>query len=200
MKKILLLAVILVFVTGNRAFADYSFSFMSSNGYYGFTGTLFTTSNGNGPLLVTGASLTGDGSLNNGIGYALLASMLTAQNSDGHGANLSGADNLLSPNSNPVFNPADPNGGMILVQSAGLLNNPIVVNGSVNSSTNNVPAIGIWATGPDTYAYWQSYASTGSGSATASLTPAAVTPIPAATWLFGSGLLGLLGMRKKIQK
>lgn len=195
----LLLAVFLVLAAWGQSYADYSFNFMSNNGYYGFTGTFYTTSSGNGPLLVTGASLIGDGSLDYGIRYALLAAMLTAQNSDGQGANLSGTDNLVSPGSNPMFNPSDPNVGMILVQSVGLVNNPTVVNGSVNSSTHNVPAIGIWATGPDTYAYWQSYASTGSGSAAASITPLTVspTPIPAAAWLFGSGLIGLMGIKRK---
>ncbi len=198
MKKLLFLMVAMVCISYSSAYADYSFSFLSTDGKYGFTGTLYTASNGNGPLLATGASLTGDGSLNNGISYALLAPMLTAQNSDGAGANLSGADNLLSPGSNPVFNPADQYNGMILVQSSGLLNNPLVVNGSVNSSTDNVPAIGIGATGPNTYAYWASYLTGGSGSATASLTPATATPIPAAAWLFGSGLMGLVGIRKKL--
>ena len=196
MKKLLFLVATLVCMSWGQANADYSFSFMSNNGDYGFTGTFYTASNGNGPLLVTGASLTGDGSLNNGISYALLAPQLTAQNSDGAGANLSGCDNLIYPGSNPIFNPADPSIGMILVQSAGLLNNPIVVNGSVGSSTNKVPAIWIYATGTDAYAYWQSYLSTGSGSATASLT-ATPTPIPAAAWFLGSGLMGLFGFRRK---
>src|ERR1700690_1677721 len=113
MKKLAFLIMTLACINCSEAFADYSFSFMSSNGKYGFTGTLYTASNGNGPLLATGASLTGDGALNNGIGYALLAPSLTAQNSDGAGANISGADNLLSPgSSNPIS-------GMILVQNAG---------------------------------------------------------------------------------
>lgn len=196
MKKLLFLMAAFVCVSFGQAYADYSLSFMSSNGQYGFTGTLYTASNGNGPLLATGASLTGDGALNSGISYALLAPFLTAQNSDGAGANLSYTDNLLSPGSNPVFNPADSANGLILVQSTGLSN---VVNGSVNSSTNMVPAIWIYATGQDTYAYWQSYASTGSGSATSTLTPVATaTPIPAAAWLLGSGLMGLVGIRKKL--
>jgi len=196
MKKVMILAAILTLVICGQAYANYSFDFMSDNGDYGFTGTFDTTSNGNGPLLVTGASLTGDGILNTGTSYsyALLAPLLTAQNSDGAGANLSGADNLVYPGSNTIFNPSDPNNGMIFVQSAGL--NPIVVNGSVNSSTDNVPAIGIWAIGPGTYEYWQSWTSTGSGSATASLSP---VPEPCTMLLIGSGLIGLAAFKKKLK-
>jgi len=199
-KKILFLLVLLACIGGSQAYADYSFSFMSNNGQYGFTGTLYTASNGNGPLLVTGASLTGDGSSNNGTSYALLAPGLTAQNSDGAGANLSGADNLLSPGSTPVFNPADPTNGMIFVQTTNLPNNALVVNGSVNSSTNNVPAIGIWADNSNNYEYWQSYSSTGSGTGTVTLTQVVTaTPLPAAAYLFGSGLMGLVGIRRKMK-
>ncbi len=46
---------------------------MSSDGNYGLQGTLTTSSNGNGPLTVTGGSLTGNGLLNGGVSYSLLS-------------------------------------------------------------------------------------------------------------------------------
>lgn len=46
-------------------------------------------------------------------------------------------------------------------------------------------------------AHVQNTPSGGSGSAWVGATPTATTPIPAAAWLLGSGLLGLIGIKKR---
>ena len=94
MKKLLFSVLLLVCFSG-WAYADYTFSFMSSDGNYGLQGKLTTSSNGNGPLTVTGGSLTGLGLLNNGVSYSLLPAGVTYVNTDGGGADLFGADNLF---------------------------------------------------------------------------------------------------------
>jgi hypothetical protein len=63
------------------------------------------------------------------------------------------------------------------------------------SNNSNPVYINIWGNAND-YTYFQSgptswYASV---NGTATVTP---TPIPAAAWLLGSGLMGLLGFRRK---
>ena len=68
MKKVLFLMVVALVCFGwSKAYADYSFNFMSYNGNYGVQGTLLTPSNGSGPLTVTGGSVVGDGTLNIGV-------------------------------------------------------------------------------------------------------------------------------------
>ncbi len=121
---------------------------MSSDGNYGLQGTLTTSANGNGPLTVSGGSLTGNGLLNNGVSYSLLPAGVTYVNTDGGGANLSGEDNLLFPGSNPVL---DGNGMVFKINT----NNP---NGNL--------AIGIWGNGQNNYSYFQSWSAYVSGTVT----------------------------------
>ena len=61
MKKIFGFVVIMFFMSWSQAFADYSFhfSFTSNNGLVNASGTVFTASNGPGPLTVTGGFITG---------------------------------------------------------------------------------------------------------------------------------------------
>ena len=148
MKKLLFSMVLLACFSGGQAYADYTFSFMSSDGNYGLQGQLTTSSNGNGPLTVTGGSLTGNGRLNSGVSYSLLPAGVTYVNTDGGGADLFGADNLLLPGSNPVL---DSNGMIFRINT----NNP---NGNL--------AIGIWGNGQNNYSYFQSWSAYVSGTVT----------------------------------
>jgi hypothetical protein len=59
MKKIFGFVVVMFFMSWSQAFADYSFSFISNDSSLNASGTLFTASNGAGPLTVTGGFITG---------------------------------------------------------------------------------------------------------------------------------------------
>ena len=178
MKKLLFLIVAMVCVSFGQAYADYSFTF--TNDQYGVTGILDTVSNGTGPLTVTGGTLTGTGSVNLNTSYSLQPAGLTLVNMDGIGTNLGPIQaNLLYPGTDN-FLPI----GLIFVQTT---NNP---NGN----------LGMWIGGNGSNDY-ELFAGWGSADVhgTATLTPVATaTPIPAAAWLFGSGLMGLVGIRKKL--
>jgi len=175
LKKLLFLMVALVCISYSQAYADYSFSFTDTNGLYNLQGTLLTSLNGAGPLAVTGGYGTGNGSLNMNSTYTLLAAG-TYVNTDGNGANLQ-SNNVLTPGSNPVLD------GYGLVFQ-------------VTDGTGSI--INIWGNSADNYTYWKSYASNGSVNGEFNITPLTATPIPAAAWLFGSGLMGLVGIRKKL--
>ena len=72
MKRLLFLVLGLVCLNRGEAYADYNFTFTGNDGSYSVGGSLITPSNGNGPLTVTGGSVTGTGSVNNGITYTLV--------------------------------------------------------------------------------------------------------------------------------
>jgi hypothetical protein len=71
MKRLLFLMAILSCFVWGEARADYSFTFMSNDDTYGVTGTLLTPSNGSGPLTVSGGSVVGTGTVNNGVIYSV---------------------------------------------------------------------------------------------------------------------------------
>ncbi len=163
--------VMLACISGSEAYADYSFSFISNDGTYGVQGALITPSNGNGPLTVSGGFVTGDGTLNNGVSYSLLP----AGDIHAVGGDVLTSDNVLTPGSNIVLDG----------------------DGLVFKSNNNPVWINIWGNQSD-YTYFQSgptswYANV---NGTANVTP---TPIPAAALLFGSGLMGLMGIRRQMK-
>lgn len=72
MKGLLFLVLGLVCINWGEASADYNFTFTGNDGSYSVSGMLITPSNGNGPLIVSGGSVTGSGSDNNGISYTLV--------------------------------------------------------------------------------------------------------------------------------
>ncbi len=173
--------VLLACIGGREAYADYSFNFMSNDGTYGVQGTLITSSNGNGPLIVSGGTVTGDGTSNNGISYSLVPAV-TGGSIRPFGATDLIFDNQLTPGSNPVLDG----------------------NGLVFESANALSYLNIWGNGPSSYTLFQLgyntttqseiYGPQVNGTATAT-----ATPIPAAAWLLGSGFMGLVGIRRKMK-
>ena len=189
MKKVLLLAFILVCITGTQAFADFSFTF--DNSQYGVTGMLITTPNGDGSYSVIGGSVTGDGSANGGIVYSLISTLAGGVNNRVQTDPLNGGvplfkdiigtnidfDNQLFPNLNPIIS----NNGLLFAYSLG---------------TSNEQDINFYSNGASAYqAFGDPGYYTVNGIATAT-----ATPIPAAAYLLGSGLMGLVGIRKKMQQ
>ncbi len=187
MKKVLLLAVFMVFVTWSQSYADYSLNFtdISGSGAWSVTGDLITTSNGNGTFTVTGGSVTGDGTADNGVIYSLYTPVPSSGSIRPFGATDLIFDNQLMPGSSPV----------------------LTGNGLVFEASNGLSYLNIWGNGPGSYTLFQLGYNTSTLSeiygpadnGTASITPltASPTPIPAAAWLFGSGLAGLIGLKRK---
>ena len=178
MKKIVFILMALVCMSWSQAYANFGFEFNNSS--YGVTGTLLTTDNGNGSFLVTGGSLTGTGTQNLNINYTFAAPGAGVHSIRPFGATDLIVDNLLMPGSNTF----------------------LTNNGIAFMSTSNNSYFNIWGNGPSSYTSFQLawdgtheiYGPAVNG--TVDVTP---TPIPAAAWLLGSGLMGLFGMRRKVQ-
>jgi len=127
MKRIVFLMTVFICTSWGLAYADYTFTF--SNSQYGVRGALKTKSNGDGTCTVTGGSVTGTGSSNNGIVYSLVSTQYGSANGrvqtdsnnnnvplfkDVIGTNID-FDNLLMPGSSTVL---DIN-GLLFVNSLG---------------------------------------------------------------------------------
>ena len=168
MKKIILLILAFVLVSwSGRAFADYSFTYTDAYGA-NLSGMLFTSPNGDGSVTVTG------GYINGALGG--FANIFP-------GAGIDGSfiwDNQLLPNSTPMLT----NSGLLFKSSSG---------------SNNYE-INIWGnSGANDYSYYATIngqnftiANDSKGTFTAS-----AVPIPAAIWLFGAGLMSLVGVRRR---
>jgi len=182
MKRLLFLTVTLTFFSWSEAYASYSFNFV--NGTYGVEGTLITPSNGNGPLTVSGGSVTGTGTSNNGVIYSLVPAPTPPSNSiRPFGATDLIFNNQLSPGSNPVLD----GGGLVFEANGGL------------------SYLNIWGNGPSSYTLFQLGYNTITkaeiyGPAVNGTVNVSAVPIPAAVWLLGSGLIGLAGIRKRQRK
>ena len=128
----LLCLVTLVCISWSEAYADYSFTFMSNDGTYGVEGTLNTPSNGNGPLIVSGGSVTGTGTSNSGVNYSLVPTSPSGSIRP-FGATDLIFDNQLSPGSNTVLDG----------------------NGLVFESDDGLSYLNIWGNSPTSYTLFQ---------------------------------------------
>jgi hypothetical protein len=180
LKKLLFLVATLICMSWSQAYADFSFSFVDSTGDYSVTGTLLTTSNGNGTYTITGGSLTGTGTDDLNVAFSVLPIAPNGVSIRPFGSTDLIYDNMLTPGSNPF----------------------LTSNGLVAESSNGLSYLNIWGNSPNSYTVFQLgyntttqseiYGPQNNGSA--NVTP---TPIPAAAWLLGSGLMGLFGFRRK---
>jgi len=189
-----------------QAYADYTFSFVATDTTgqnWNLTGTLQTTEI-SGQTFITGGQLT-EATGN----YAFSGQVFTVLGlSPGnlHGVpNTGGADftydNIFNPTSNAVFGTF----GIDLVTpaAAAYITQQNWAN-SVQQTTG--PYVNIWSNGPGAYQMQYvgpggtgnqgdlPYTGTGNFQATVDV---ATTPIPAAAWLLGSGLMGVFGFRRK---
>lgn len=177
MKRILFLVVALACISFSEAKADYTFTF--NNDLYGFTGSLTTPSNGSGPLTVSGGSVIGTGSANIGVSYSYIVPP-SGGSIRPFGATDLIFDGQLSPGSDPV----------------------LTGNGLVFKSSDGLSYLNVWGIGPSSYTTFQLGYNTITKNeiygpqvnGTVDLTP---TPLPAAVWLFGSGLVGLARIRRR---
>lgn len=168
--------VTLFFMYCNQAFADYSFSIAANDGSVNVSGTLILSSDGPGPVTVTGGSL-GTASLYND-GSPLPAS--------GYKTSPGGAfwyNNLLYPGSTPML---DVYGLLFTVGTYG---------------NSDYKEINIWgnSSASNDYSYVEWTPNVGYTSLDLKGTfTAAPVPIPSAAWLFGAGLIGLIGVRRRL--
>ena len=128
----LLCLVTLVCISWSEAYADYSFTFTSNDGTYGVEGTLNTPSNGNGPFIVSGGSVTGTGTANSGVTYSLVPTSPSGSIRP-FGATDLIFDNQLSPGSDPVLDRL----------------------GLVFESADGLSYINIWGNSPGSYTLFQ---------------------------------------------
>jgi hypothetical protein len=179
MKKIFLIVIIMFLMNYSQAFANYSFSFINNDTNTNVSGTLFTATNGPGPLIVTGGFMTGslgDATIFVGNGSGL-------QQTSPLGAFW--YDNVLYPGSSPMLN----TNGLLFVSANG-----VEINIWGNTSTTDysfytyAPGVG-----------YSIYSTNLTGTSTSTFA-ASTVPIPGALLLFAPGLVGMALMKRRFSK
>jgi hypothetical protein len=194
MKKVLFLAVFMVFAAWGQSYADYSFSYSGATG--SVTGDIVATLNPDGSTYtVTGGSVTGAVDGYASATYTLLPlSVGTSTPYAGGGTqyvhtihgvdNTGGADitwdNQLFPNSNPLLSGS----GLAFVDAA----DDLILNFWGNGA-NSPYTLAVFHTGGVDYPL--------AGDVTITPLAGSPAPIPAAAWLLGSSLIGLVGIKRK---
>ena len=182
MKKMVCLVFALFFMGVGHAFADY-YTFSYVDGAFSASGTL-TTAPGAEPFTVTG------GTLNTAGFTAALYTGAGAVPAGTYATSPAGAfyyDNTLAPS------------------SASILTNPGLLFTVGSLGTPGYNEINIFGNGgANNYSY---YEGTAAGNypvmyngGTFTVTGASSVPVPPAAWLLGSGLLGLIGVRRRLKK
>jgi hypothetical protein len=194
MKRLLFLMTILSCFVWNAAYADCSFTF--TNDGYGVTGTVITSSNGDGTFTVTGGSVSGIGTGNDGVLYSLVP--ISAATNPGPPPSIRPFAGLPGDGTDLIFdNQLMPGSETVLIGN-GLLFEA--------GSGSSAFYINIWGNSPSSYTLWGlSYNTTlqresygiPNVDGEVTITPKATTPIPGAVWLLGSGLMGLVGIRRR---
>jgi hypothetical protein len=186
----------------SQAYADYAFNFNSGDGSIILNGTLQTELiNGGQTTLITGGSLYSTGTIDGGTTFTVAS--LTSALGPVNIAQYSGYSTFLGYGGayqtyTNVLNTATPS-TPFPITNWGVNNTDLILAASTNTSTSGYYLALCYDGGStydvDIYPVAGTYPTDPTFSAaTANITP---TPIPAATWLLGSGLMGLFGMRRK---
>ena len=183
MRKLLCLVLALFFMSLSQAFADY-YTFSYVDGAFDVSGALFTAPGVGPSLTVTG------GSLNTAAFTAELytgSGPIPAGTSATSPAGAFYYDNDLYPGSTPMLS----NQGLLFAVGT--------------PGTAGYEEINIFGnSGPNDYSY---YEGTGAGNffnvhnnGTFTVTQVSAVPVPPSVWLLGAGLLGLIGLRRRLTK
>jgi len=182
MKKIMFLALALFFMNLGNAFADYSFSYV--DGTFSVSGTLLTGSS-DGLATITGGTLntpTFTAQLYTGGGTIPATTPYLTSPSGGFWY-----DNRVSPGSTPVLT----NPGLLFVLGTYGTSSYKEINIFGNSGAHDYS----YYEGTSVGNYFNVY---NNGTFTLTAQPSAV-PVPPAALLLGTGLFGLVAIRKKLK-
>ena len=183
MKKLFGFVAIMLLMSWSQAFADYTITFTSNDNSLNATATLITTTNGSGPLLVTGGYIKGS------FGDATLY------------PGASGSGYTYSPAGVFIYDNQLSLGSSQPLTLYGLL----FTTGTPGSS--DYKEINLWSNSPaaNDYSYVQWTQATGYSDytspdlrGTSGITPApSAAPIPGAILLFAPGLAGIALLRRR---
>ncbi len=198
MKKIFWLVVALFFMSWSQAFADYTFTYTSNNSLVQAYGILDTSTEGPGPLTVTGGFITITGTGLTAAGLTPVSGVLLFPNPGGSNVSTSPAgafnyDNQLSPaaGSSPILSYE----GLLFKSGSIEINLYNLFGSGSGSSSGAAPTSYQLLEFPSTgYNNWSTFTPANTGTFAVSPVPA-----PASLLLLAPGLLALVGMRKRFK-